>query len=287
MSLEVLKPGLLTSIQDGGRKGFQDRGIPRSGFMDAQSAKLANVLANNHPTASLIEMGLVGATYKVLKDICIAVYGANMNAFIDDVPLIIGKLISVKTGAIIKFSQSTNGVYGYLAISGGIDLDNYLASTSTYVPAKIGGLHGHLLQKGDVIKTKTAHCENLTTVGRLKPVLYSNDVLLKCMKGPEYDSFSNEDLNAFFSNEFTVSKDTNRIGIRLEGPTLNLDYQSEIISSGIVKGTVQITKGGQPIIMMSDAHTTGGYMRIANLTVEACHNLSQIAIGGKVFFELY
>lgn len=283
MSLKVLKPGLYVTIQDKGRLGFQDKGIPKSGFMDVKSANLANMLVNNKPGDSLIEMGLLGATFKVLKDINIAVCGAEMNAKIDDELIETNKLFFVKKGSVLKFSNATNGIYTYLAISGGLKLNKYLGSTATYIPAEIGGLKGQILKKNDVINTYIS--KRVLSNSKIKKTPFKNQIILTCLKGPEYHQFPDKALELFKTTQYVVSKDCNRIGIRLEGSPLTFANKSEIISSGIVKGTIQITKGGLPIIMMSDAPTTGGYMRIANLTVDACNKLSQVAVGGIVKFK--
>ncbi len=286
MSLEVLKPGLHTSIQDGGRVGFQDKGIPKSGFMDTQSAHLANLLVNNPPNTSLIEMSFLGATFKVHKTIEIAICGACMGALANNTHIPINKKVLIKKGTVLTFSQATRGVYTYLAVSGSFMIPTYLGSTATYIPAGIGGQQGKLLKKGDKIPIKSISIKTNCSFGRVKPIQAKTTLNLTCLKGPEYHCFSIQDLDSFFTNTYTISKNSNRIGTRLQGTSLELTNVTEIISSGIVKGTVQITKGGLPIVLMADAPTTGGYLRIVNLTRKACNILSQLPVGKKVQFQL-
>ena len=284
MSLEVVKPGLLSIIQDSGRVGFQDKGIPKSGFMDVDSAHLANLLVNNSPKSALIEMCLVGAKFKVLENVTIAITGANMQAKVDGIPLMLNKAIQVKKDTVVSFSVAINGVYTYLAIGGVIKANTIFNSKSTYLPAKIGGIKGRPLKKRDLISVKTNN--NTLVKSKVKHTAFKKEVVLSCLKGPEWKLFSEASKNIFFSTEYTIDKNSNRIGIRLNGVLIPLPNRNEIISSGIVKGVVQITKSGQPIVMMADAPTTGGYLRFVNLTEKACNQLAQMSIGNRVKFKM-
>ena len=284
MSIEVLHPGLSTTIQDYGRVGFQNKGIPVSGFMDVTAANLANTLVTNPPNTCLLEMTIVGIKFKAIQEITIAITGADMQPTLNGKPMSMYKAVSIPKDGIVSLKGAIHGVYGYIAIFGGFKIPKVFDSKSTYLPAKLGGFKGRALKKGDLLPV--LH-QTLTAVNsKIKAPDYMLSGQLECTQGPEWDWFSKESRAGFFDAVFTVSKDCNRIGIRLNDSKVTLPEKNEIISSGIVKGTVQITKSGQPIVMMADAPTTGGYVRLVNLTNKACDVLAQIAVGGKVQFVL-
>lgn len=284
MSIEIIKPGLYTTIQDKGRFEFQNQGVPVSGFMDVYSAQLANTLVTNNPNLALFEMTMVGIEFKAIESITIAITGANMEPKLNGKSISMNKAIVITKNDIVSFKAVVNGVYTYLAVFGGIKIPNVLNSKSTYAPAKLGGFKGRPLKKGDVIKVSHQNLKPINS--KVKVSEFSSNIILDCLKGPEWNCFSEKDKISFFDTVFTINKDCNRIGIRLDGDKVNLPKKDEIISSGIVKGTVQITKAGQPIVMMADAPTTGGYLRLINLTEHSCNQLSQVKIGGKITFKL-
>ena len=284
MSIEILNPGLSSTVQDGGRFGFQDKGIPVSGFMDVTSAHLANALVTNEANTSVIEMTLLGIKFKANQAITIAITGANMHPKLNGEPISMYKAIEIPKDGIVSFKGASHGVYGYIAVLGGLKIPRVLGSKSTYVPAKLGGFKGRVLQKGDLLPV--LHNTLKPIKSKVKAPDFLPNAQLLCVKGPEWNLFSTTSKAAFFDAVFTIGKDANRIGIRLEGSKVILPKKDEIISSGIIKGTVQITKAGQPIVMMADAPTTGGYVRLVNLTEKSCDALSQVPIGGKIQFVL-
>ncbi|ANW96063.1 hypothetical protein AXE80_07135 [Wenyingzhuangia fucanilytica] len=284
MSIEIISPGLSSTIQDGGRFGFQDKGIPVSGFMDVTSAHLANTLVTNDLDTAVIEMTLLGLKFKAHQAITIAITGANMQPKLNGVSIPMYKSITIPKDGIVSFKGAVQGVYGYVAVLGGFKIPRILGSKSTYVPAKLGGYKGRILQKGDLLPV--LHNTLGAVKSKVKAPLFLPSATLECILGPEWYLFSDASKASFFDAVFTISKDSNRIGIRLESSDVLLPEKDEIISSGIIKGTVQITKSGQPIVMMADAPTTGGYLRLVNLTENACDVLAQIPVGGKVQFVL-
>ncbi len=285
MGLKLLKSGFSTTIQDIGRYGFQDKGIPVSGFMDTEAAQLANLLVNNNPHEALFEMTLLGSTFKATKKVCFAVTGANMQPKINNKIIKLNKAYFLYKNDILSFSNAETGVYCYVAVSDSLEISSYFNSKSTYVPAKIGGLHGEFLKKGDFIKTAVLR-KSFTIPNTHLNIKTQQTNILKCLKGPEWHSFSKISQNQFLNTVYTVDGNSNRIGIRLNGTKIEMPQKDEIISSGILKGTVQITKAGFPIVMMADAPTTGGYLRIVNLTEDACNKLAQIPIGNIIQFEM-
>lgn len=284
MSIEILSPGLSTTIQDHGRFGYQDKGIPVSGFMDVTSAQLANTLVTNKLNSAVIEMTMLGIKFKALQPITIAITGANMQPKLNGKPVHMYKALKIPKNGIVSFKGATAGVYSYIAVLGGFKIPRVLESKATYTPASIGGFKGRMIQKGDLLPV--LHQTLKPIKSKVKAPNFLPSAVLECLPGPEWEDFDDESKKAFFNAFFIIAKDSNRIGIRLEGDAIKLSKKDEIISSGILKGTVQITKGGQPIVMMADAPTTGGYMRLVNLTNKACDVLAQVPIGGKVQFVL-
>ncbi|MBB3699839.1 biotin-dependent carboxyltransferase family protein [Flammeovirga yaeyamensis] len=285
MSFEIIDGGFLSTIQDNGRWGVQDQGIPVSGFMDVTSANIANAILGNDPNAPMIEMCMKGITLLAHIPFSVSFYGADMELKVNDKINSQGKIITLNPGDQLKIGFSKKGTYGYLAFKGVLDIPKIYNSASTYLPAKFGGYFGRALQKGDRI---TLLCpEQLPTRHSvIKARNISSENLLECFVGPEWNLLTDQQKQKVINSEFTISKDINRIGYRLEGEKIELGDQKEIISSGMVKGTVQLTSGGDLIIMMADAPTTGGYLRILNLNSKACDSLAQMNTGGKVKFSV-
>ncbi|NIJ45256.1 antagonist of KipI [Wenyingzhuangia heitensis] len=284
MQIEIISLGLSATLQDGGRTQFLDKGIPRAGFMDIDAAHLANILLNRDPNAVLIEMMLLGIKFKVNKAVSIAITGANMHPKVNGEQVAINKVIQVPKDGIVSLSGASSGMYGYLSFSGDINVESVFESKSTYLTAAIGGLNGKALKKGDLLSV--INTNSVSSNAKIKATTYKNTIQIECLKGPEWHQFKKETQDQLLNTTYTVSKNSNRIGIRLEGTPIKMPSVDEIISSGIVKGTVQITKAGNPIVMMADAPTTGGYMRLVNLTEKAINQLAQLPIGGKVQFVL-
>ncbi|WP_281615398.1 biotin-dependent carboxyltransferase family protein [Flammeovirga sp. SubArs3] len=285
MSFEVIKPGLMTTFQDGGRFGVQDQGIPVSGFMDESSAQIANSILGNAPNAPVLEMCQIGCTIKALTEFSVAFFGAHMGINLNKYAVPQGKVIVLTTGDILEIGFSKQGVYGYLAFSGIPQLEKVYESYSTYLPAQFGGFYGRTLQKGDIIRL-SRHEVLKNSFSVIKPQKFNKEASLQVYQGPEWNILPDSSKQKLINTSFTVSKDINRIGYRLEGDEIELGQQKEIISSGMVKGTVQITSSGTPIIMMSDAPTSGGYIRALNLSARACDQLAQMPVGSIIKFQL-
>lgn len=284
MQIEIISSGLCTTLQDKGRFSFLDQGIPTSGFMDTAAAHLANLLLGNPVENTLVEMMLLGAKFKVNAPVSIAITGANMNPKVNGVSVALNKVIKIPAMSVVSFSGASSGMYTYVAFSGVIEVPSVFKSTSTYLPAAIGGVDGKTLLKGTLLTVKDVKIVNENA--KVKTSVYQKEVVVDCLKGPEWEHFSIESQTQFLNTSYTVSKNSNRIGIRLEGNSINMPVVDEIISSGIIKGTVQITKAGNPIVMMADAPTTGGYLRIVNLTEKSINQLAQLQVGGTVVFRI-
>ncbi|NJB82763.1 5-oxoprolinase subunit C family protein [Wenyingzhuangia aestuarii] len=284
MNIEIISSGLSATLQDDGRMAFLDKGIPACGFMDANAAHLANGLLNNAPNTVLIEMMLLGIKFRTNDAIAIAITGANMHPKVNGKEVAMNKVLQIPKDGIVSLSGASTGMYGYIAFAGEIEVAPVFGSKSTYVPAAIGGVNGKALEKGMVLSISNPKPINVHA--KVKTNTYLNSIEVACLKGPEWELFSLESQTQFLNSTYTVSKNSNRIGIRLEGTLISMPVVDEIISSGIVKGTVQITKAGNPIVMMADAPTTGGYLRMVNLTEKAINQLAQLPIGGTVTFKI-
>ncbi|MDB4297341.1 biotin-dependent carboxyltransferase family protein [Flavobacteriaceae bacterium] len=284
MSVKVLKPGLLTTIQDKGRVGFEAFGMPVAGAMDTYAAELANCLVNNSKDTAVLECTQIGPTLTFTKPTTIALTGANMQAMLNGVAISRGKAIAVSKNDVLALGFAISGVRTYISFSGGILVDKTLNSKSTYVPAQIGGVNGLALKKHDVFNIGAALNNNSNS--KVKRTTYSNNLVLEVLNGPEWDLLSVENQESLLGTTYTASLQSSRMGIRLEGTAISIHGVNEIISSGIVKGTVQLTKGGTPIVMMADAPTTGGYLRVFVLTTQSINLLAQLPSGGSVRFRL-
>lgn len=283
MSFEIINGGFLTTIQDGGRYGVQDQGIPISGFMDESSAQIANSLLGNAINSAVLECCMMGCTIKALTEFSIAFFGAHMDLKLNHHIIPQGKIIILTTGDILSIGFAKKGMYGYLAISGSIDIPEIYGSKSTYLPSEFGGYKGRKLKQGDIITISNPKILS-NSFSVIKPQTFPNHIQFEVIPGPEWNDLPKESQHQLLTSTYTLGNDINRIGYRLKSAPIPLGEKKEIISSGMLKGTMQITSAGSPIIMMADSPTSGGYLRILNLTERACDQLAQLQSGSVVEF---
>ena len=268
-ALEVIGPGVHTTVQDRGRSGFQDVGLPASGPLDRVSFRLANALVGNAPDTPAIEMLLQGPTLKVAADsVRIALAGSNAEIEIRSgtprrIPA--GQSVTLVRDDVFRVGVLGDSVCAYLAIEGGPDLAKVLGSASTYPRGRIGGLHGRRFQRGDVLPLKAGRVAARAERALAKPLDLGLDQPIRVILGPQADYFTDEALRAFLESEYTVSPQSDRMGFRLEGPQLAHAKGYNIVSDGIVTGSVQVPGSGKPIVLMVDNQTTGGYPKIATV----------------------
>jgi len=267
MALEAMDVGGLATIQDSGRKGWRRFGVPISGPMDVFAFRAANALAGNPSNFAVIEIGLGDMTLRALQDCVIAVAGAgyNLSIYLWEFPL--WSSFFVRGGWTIRFNKMDDGMWAYLAIAGGIQTQPALGSRSTYRRGAFGGLEGRPLRAGDRIPTgKPLHALG-SLAARTLPIeacpSYSNGPFIDIIMGPQTKYFNNKSIETFLSSEYSISLTSDRMGYRLEGPGLTHRSNAELISEGITFGAVQVPASGQPIVMMADCPTTGGYPKIA------------------------
>ena len=277
--IEVIVPGLYSSIQDLGRVGYRKYGVPVSGAMDHYSAKLANQILENRADVPILEVTLIGPTLR-FKEACeIAISGAEFEPDLNSYVVQNNTIISIEKGSILKFGPVKRGMRAYLAITGGFESEIVLGSAS-YYPSFT---EKSRLQKGDELLYKKDSTKNevvSTDVKTTHSVIIQQQI--EVMKGPEFHKLSEEMQKVLVSQEFTITSESNRMGTRLMiDETLTA---KEIITSPVQPGTVQLTPSGQLIILGRDAQTTGGYARVLQLTEMAQNCLAQVQIGSTVRF---
>ena len=273
--IKVIQPGLFTTIQDGGRHGFRNIGIPTSGFMDQESAWAANELVNNNKDESLLEITLTGPTLIFNCNCVISITGGDFNPLINNLPVKMYQSINVRTGDILKLNNTINGARSYIAISGGLYVKSILGSKSFFNNIS----DSYHLKKGDEIKVSKKSESQILKWDKLK---FNLNRFMKVFRGPEYDLLSTNSKKKLFKNEFTINTN-NRMAYNLE-ETLQVDIKT-IISSPVLPGSVQLTPSGKIIILHRDCQTTGGYPRILQLDTNSLNNLSQLKSNDKIKFS--
>ena len=273
--IKVIQPGLFTTIQDGGRHGFRNIGIPTSGFMDQESAWAANELVNNNKDESLLEITLTGPTLIFNCNCVISITGGDFNPLINNLPVKMYQSINVSSGDILKLNNTINGARSYIAISGGLNVKSLFGSKSFFSNIS----DSYHLKKGDEIKVSKKSESQILKWDKLK---FNLNRFMKVFRGPEYDLLSTNSKQKLFKNEFTINSN-NRMAYNLE-EKLQVDIKT-IISSPVLPGSVQLTPSGKIIILHRDCQTTGGYPRILQLDTNSLNNLSQLKSNDKIKFS--
>jgi antagonist of KipI len=303
VSVTVLKPGMLSTVQDRGRFGFQHLGVPVSGAMDSFAHRVANILAGNEDDAATLEVTLLGPRLRFEDDALIALCGGDLSPTIDGIPAPEGKAVQVRAGAILDFGPGTVGCRAYLAIHGGFDVPVVMGSRSTYEPARIGGLDGRALREGDVLSVgrakafpfpalaqQLAHSEHSFSapkwaVNQHIEKLGRAPQVVRITAGRHWDAFPGAAREALTGGEFRLAADSNRIGCRLDGAVAMVGGPAEILSEAVSFGTIQIPPSGNPIVLMADRQTIGGYPKIAEVAGVDLHLLAQLRPGDRLRFE--
>lgn len=293
LKMTILNPGPLSTIQDTGRYGVMAGGFSPGGAMDSRSLKLANLLVGNPLTDGCIEMTMSGIKARFDCDAVLAITGADMK------PKLIksaaqdkgGELIpmyctvEVKKGDILAMGVAAKGLRSYLAVAGGFDLPNVMGSMSTNLKCSLGGFQGRALQTGDEIFLRR-ECGEVLMGSRRIPAenAYPDHLTVRIVKGPQEDYFTEKGMETFLGEEYIVSDQSDRMGVRLLGSKIESKDGVDIISDGIVTGSVQIPASGTPIIMMADRQTTGGYAKIATIISVDVNKIAQARPGNTIRF---
>ena len=287
MSITVLNPGLLTTVQDQGRIGYQQFGVSVSGVMDPRAATVANMLVGNDDKEAVLECTMMGPQLQFDKANCIAITGGDLMPTIDGKPVPNYTAIKVEAGQVLKFTMPKTGCRAFIAFAGGLDIPEVMGSRSTYMKAKIGGLEGRKLQKGDVIgfRAPTSELKNMNFRSMASEFVPRKEYTIRVVLGPQDDYFTDAGIQTFLSEVYTVTPEFDRMGCRLEGTAIQHKDGGDIISDGIAFGAIQVPSAGKPIIMLGDRQTTGGYTKIANVISADFRILAQLKTGDKVRFE--
>lgn len=280
------KPGMLTTVQDLGRNGYQKNGVPIGGALDSSSAKLANQLVDNTENTPVIEITMIGPEIEFSNQCQIAITGADISAELDGALISMNKTINVKSKSILKFGNLTSGCRAYIAVGGKWKVKKWLGSASAALYQKeILTPNSFFLKGSKLLIDNPSFIKGKSVSKKLLPS-YESEITVKLLKGPEFDLFSEVSKKFFLNQKFKITVDSNRMGYRLEPPIAEYDIDEELISSGIIPGTVQITNSGQPIILLVDAQTVGGYSRIGNIITKDIDRVGQLKPGDSIKFEL-
>ena len=285
ISIKFHKAGLLTTVQDLGRNGYQSFGVPISGVMDENSAKIANWLVGNEENSPLVEMTLLGPKIEFGGEVQIALTVADLSPKINGLEVSMYETITLKMGDILTFGRLKSGCRTYLAIRGNLQIQKWLNSASASPQNTLKLTPDSLIQKGSELQTLSQKLIAKRIYPIEKRPIFSNFETIKVLAGPEFEQFSKIEIAHFFGYNHIITSDSNRMGYRLDNQMIN-EGKRDIISSGIVPGTIQVTNSGQPIILMKDAQTSGGYFRFLNVINEDLNKLGQMKPGDLIRFEM-
>lgn len=287
-ALKVIQPGMLSTIQDRGRYGYQRYGMPTAGAMDTFALRAANALLGNDDNAACIEATVLGPRIEILSDTSIAITGANVSPRLDSEPIPMWQPVAASKGSRLELRGPKDGMRGYLAIVGGIDVPNIMGSRATYMKAAIGGVEGRPLRAGDILNALEETPGASATVRHIPTEAiprYGSAHELRVVLGPQRAAFTQAGIDTFLSETYTVSIHSDRMGYRLEGKPIEHADGPDVISDGTPLGTIQVPGDGQPIILLSDRGTTGGYTKIATVISTDISKVAQAMPGHSVKFR--
>lgn len=287
MGFRVLKGGLLTTVQDMGRTGYQSQGFGVGGVMDRRSFRIANMLLDNPENEAALECTLIGPTLEFTSPMIIALAGGDFRPELNDEPVKMYTAIYVKKGDVLRVGSARTGRCCYIAFSNYLSVPVALGSRSTNLKCALGGFKGRRLEAGDYIETRIQRRQYLPYfLSRTLPLheFDGDSATIRVIMGPQQDRFSKKGIETFLTNEYTVSTDFDRMGVRLEGPYIETKHGSDIISDGIAYGAIQVPSHGKPIALLSDRQTTGGYAKIAVVASVDMPKLAQRRTDDRVRF---
>ncbi|MDX8047582.1 biotin-dependent carboxyltransferase family protein [Gracilibacillus sp. S3-1-1] len=300
--MTIKKAGLLTTIQDLGRRGFQKYGVIASGVMDTFSHRVANILVGNKEEMPTLEMTLIGPTIQFDKDVLIAICGGDLSATIEGEKVALWRPVFVKAHTELKFGNSKEDCRAYLAVAGGFEIPTVMNSRSTYIRASIGGFKGRALQVDDELTFGEISDMSQQIITQLQALSDDRVIEEKWMvdpdrvlerevgqpirftKGREFHLFTEASKRTFLREEYLISTQSDRMGYRLEGEKLSLAEEAEMISEAVNFGTIQVPADGNPIILLADRQTTGGYPKIGQVISVDLPVLAQAKPGDRIRF---
>ncbi|GAA3409242.1 biotin-dependent carboxyltransferase family protein [Paenibacillus hodogayensis] len=313
MTVTIIRPGLLTTVQDLGRPGFQKLGVAVGGAADAVSLRTANLLVGNAEEEAALELTLGGVALRFEADTLLAVCGADFSPALDGIPFPQSRPVAVRRGSVLEFGVSRQGLRTYVAAAGGFAVPKVMGSASTYTRGGFGGFAGRALQAGDVVPVGPPG-ERSARLGRvllrsagtdsgdagfgcpyLSTSWFASDVagivrqndrrIIRVLRGEHFERFDADSREKLFRQPFVVDPRSDRMGSRLSGPALQLSAPLELLSEGVSHGTVQVPPDGQPIVLLADRQTTGGYPQIAHVASVDLPAVAQTKPGEQIRFR--
>lgn len=285
---KVVAPGLLTTVQDLGRPGFQSIGVTESGAVDSYALRLGNWLLLNTEDAAALEVSLLGPTLQALRTTAVCVTGADLGACLNDEPLPLWAAVKVVPGDRISFSGPRRGCRAYLCVAGGFDVPPVMGSRSTDLLGRLGGLDGRALRAGDLLPVGRPSRPTAALAGRRVPDPfvpdYPDELTARVVLGPQDDFFTPAGIQALLTGTYTISPQSNRMGSRLDGPAVEHSRGADIISDGMPLGGIQVPPSGQPIVLLQGRQTMGGYTKVATVISPDVGRIGQLCPGDRVRF---
>jgi len=288
-AFEVLEPGILTTVQDLGRYGFSQFGVPPSGALDTFSFRVGNLLVGNQEEEASLEITIMGLKLRALREVVLAITGGDLFPTLNGEALEMWRTHLLVEGDVITLKRVRLGCRAYLALSGGFFLPKIMGSRSTYLSGKFGGLQGRALKRGDTLYT-LGRQPPLNRLGLRFPSdwipSFGKDTALRVIPGPQDHHFTAKGLQTFSSSTYYVTPRCDRMGVRLEGPKIEgrPDVEESIISEGLISGAIQVPGDGKPIIILTEL-VTGGYTKIATVISTDLTKVAQLKPGDRVRFE--
>jgi antagonist of KipI len=294
-NLHIVKPGLLTTIQDVGRWGFQSRGVPVAGPMDPRAHGLANALVGNDRSAATLEVTLIGPEVTFEDARFVAVAGADFALMLDERRREVNTAFEVTPGSRLRFGSRASGARAYLAVEGGLAVAPILGSRSTHLVSRMGGLGGRALTAGDRVplgglqprsRPKEPAARIVSAANTVAPVPRGGRATVRVLPASDRDAFDDDSLAALQSAPYVVAIDSDRMGFRLQGPRLGRRSRASMISDATPLGTLQVPDSEQPLLLMADRQTTGGYPRLATVITADIGIAGQLGPGDRISFEV-
>lgn len=289
-SIEVILSGLLTTVQDLGRRGYQRYGIPVCGALDPVSLRIANILVGNAESEAGLEITALGPTIRFTSDSVVALVGADFRPEVDGREVRTWESVKVSAGSVLSTGAASDGLRAYLAIAGGIDVPSVMNSRSTDLKGGFGGFDGRALRDGDSLPIgDSPHVWDWSQrglpIGISRQPTFGQEFQIRVVLGPQDGEFTENGVNAMLTSEYTVTMDSDRMGCRLEGPEIAHESGPDVVSDGSALGSIQVPGSGQPIILLADRGTTGGYTKIATVIGPDIGLLSQALPGARIRFH--
>jgi antagonist of KipI len=284
-SIRVVAPGLLTTIQDRGRWGWQTYGVPVAGPMDPPAHRIANALVGNDAGASTLEVTLTGPELVFDDRRLVAVTGARFQVTVDGTEVEANAPFIVSPGSVLRFGGRRRGARSYVAVEGGIEVPPVFDSRATHIPSRMGGLEGRALRAGDRLPLGRAPTRATKRVSASPAGPLGSPAVVRVLPGPQLDRFTPDALDVLQSASYVVAPNSNRMGFRLQGGARLIQQASaEMLSDATTLGAVQVPTSGQPILLMADRQTTGGYPTVATVITADIGAAGQLAPGDQIAF---